>query len=208
MRPLFDSLVLLPQKDAKVAGFHVQPTTRSLYSVRLWGPLDILWADRFSSGLSALGLSILNGFARQDGSGRWGAEFLVTPIADGPDPATVDYLALTTTSVDQPSAGPIVLHDYALDGSPEQGSALYLAVRGTDRVGFLGSLIRSLAGLGLVPREMTISTSNGVAFDRFLLQTVGGRVPSDATRQKAAALLDTMVPRRNWPVSSESAIPA
>ena len=200
MRPLFDSLVLLPQtqKEAKVPGFRVLPTTRSLYSVRLWGPLELLWADRFSSGLSALGLSILNGYARQDGSGRWGAEFLVTPIAEGPDPATIDYLALTTTAVDTPDGGPLELHDYALDGSPEQGAALYLAVHGTDRVGFLGTLIRALVGLGLVPREMTISTCNGVAFDRFLLQTVGGRVPSDATRQKVAALLDSMVPRRAW----------
>jgi hypothetical protein len=66
-------------------------------------------------------------------------------------------------------------------------------------VGFLGALIRSLASLGLVPREMTISTCNGVAFDRFLLQTAGGRLPSDALRQKVATLLEGMVARRTWP---------
>jgi hypothetical protein len=199
MRPLFDSLVLLPQKDAREAGFSVVPNTRSLYSVRLWGPLELPWADRLAVGLSALGLSILNGFARQDGAGRWGAEFLITPIADGPDPVTIDYLALTRTDIAAPAGGPIVLHDYALDGSPEQGAVLYLAVRGSDRVGFLGALIRSLASLGLVPREMTISTCNGVAFDRFLLQTAGGRLPSDALRQKVATLLEGMVARRTWP---------
>jgi hypothetical protein len=177
----------------------VVPNTRSLYSVRLWGPLELPWADRLAVGLSALGLSILNGFARQDGAGRWGAEFLITPIADGPDPVTIDYLALTRTDIAAPAGGPIVLHDYALDGSPEQGAVLYLAVRGSDRVGFLGALIRSLASLGLVPREMTISTCNGVAFDRFLLQTAGGRLPSDALRQKVATLLEGMVARRTWP---------
>jgi len=206
MRPLFDSLVLLSPDDGRPSGFSVQPNTRSLYSVRLWGALEILWADRFSVGLSTLGLSILNGFARQDGTGRWGAEFLVSSVGDGPDPATIDYLELTRTVVEERQALPLMLHDYALDGSPELGSALYLAVRGTDRVGFLGSLIRSVAGLGLVPREMTISTCNGVAFDRFLLQTAAGRLPSEATRRQLAALLEGLVPRRAWSEPTAAAV--
>lgn len=196
MRALFDSQVLLSRADANAPGYRVFANTRALYSVRLWGPLDQLWADRFSLGLASLGLSILNGFARQDGAGRWGAEFLVAPSGEGPDPATVDYLALTLREATDRHAEPLVLDDYTLDGSPDHGPVLYLAVRGPDRVGFLGSLVRSLASHYLVPREMTVSTCSGVAYDRFLLQTAGGRVPSDETRRALAVTLDGTLRRR------------
>src|SRR5262245_14610007 len=97
MRALYDSLVLIPFADGSAPGFRVYPNTRALYSVRLWGPLAPLWADRFSLGLSGLGLSILNGFARQDRAELWGADFLITPTNGAVDPTTVDYLALTRT---------------------------------------------------------------------------------------------------------------
>jgi hypothetical protein len=196
MRALFDSQALLSRADASTPGYRVFVNTRALYSVRLWGPLDQLWADRFSLGLSSLGLSILNGFARQDGSGRWGAEFLVSPTAEGPDPAAIDYLALTRREAPDRQAEPLLLDDYTLDGSPEHGPVMYLAVRAPDRVGFLGSLVRSLASHYLVPREMTISTCNGIAYDRFLLQTAGGRLPSEETRRALAATLEGTLRRR------------
>ena len=49
--------------------------------------------------------------------------------------------------------GPVELTHFALDGSPDQGAALFLEVRGTDRIGFLGSLLRSLSELELSPRR-------------------------------------------------------
>lgn len=206
MRALFDSQGLLSRADANTPGYRVFANTSALYSVRLWGPLDELWADRFSLGLSALGLSILNGFARQDGAGRWAAEFLIAPSGEGPDPATVDYLALTRREAPDRLAEPLVLDDYTLDGSPEHGPVMYLAVRGPDRIGFLGSLVRSLASHSLVPREMTISTCNGVAYDRFLLQTAGGRLPSEEARRALAATLDgTLRHRRPAPGSTAAA---
>lgn len=196
MRPLYDSFVLFPLANEGAPGFRVLPNTRALYSVRLWGPLDPLWADHFSLGVSDLGLSILNGFARQDAVGAWGAEFLITPTAGAADPATVDYLALTRAEPVVRQVPPLVLDDYALDGSPERGAALYLEVRGPDRLGFLGSLLRTLAQLDLVPKEMTIGTRDGEAFDRFLVKTAGGQVPSDRARQVLAATLDRTVRRR------------
>ena len=197
MRPLYDSLVLLSPAETGNPGYRVFPNTRALYSVRLWGPLDPLWADRFTLGVSALGLSILNGFARLGGAGAWGAEFLLTPTGGAIDPATVDYLALTRTETGGArQADPLVLDDYAVDGSPERGAALYLEVRGPDRLGFLGSLLGTLARLDLVPEEMTIGTRHGQAYDRFLLKTADGQVPSDETRQVLAAALDRLVARR------------
>jgi hypothetical protein len=196
MRALYDSFVLFPLAEHGAPGFRVFPNTRALYSVRLWGPLEPLWADHFSLGLSSLGLSILNGFARQDDTGGWGAEFLITTTGGPLDPASVDYLALTQREPAPRQASAVVLDDYALDGSPERGAALYLEVRGPDRLGFLGSLLRTLADLDLVPKEMTIGTRDGQAFDRFLLKAAAGGVPSDRTRQALAATLDRLVRRR------------
>ena len=72
MRALYDSLLFTATETAE-AGFRLFPRTRTLFSVRLWGPLPALWADHFTRGLSVRGLSILNGFARQDARGAWGA---------------------------------------------------------------------------------------------------------------------------------------
>jgi hypothetical protein len=54
---------------------------------------------------------------------------------------------------------------------------------------------------------MTISTCNGVAFDRFLLQTAGGRVPTEETRRALALTLDATL-RRRGRTELVAAIPA
>jgi hypothetical protein len=170
-------------------------TTRSLYSVRLWGPLHPLWADRFTRGLSNFGISILNGFARQEHSGSWGAEFLVTPLPGAQDPKTIDYVSLTQEPP-PPHAPPLVLDGFDVDGSPERGGYLYLEVRGPDRVGFLGSLLRTLSDLGLVPKEMWVATRFGEACDRFLLTAADGRSPTEDARQALERALDDSRARR------------
>jgi len=189
MRALHDSFVLFPGPEPESVGHCVVATTRSLYSVRLWGALHPLWADRFTRGLSATGISILNGFARLEATGSWGAEFLVTPVSEDADPEAIDYVSLTRDPP-PPHAPPLVLDGFAVDGSPERGGFLYLEVRGPDRVGFLGSLLRILSELGLVPREMWISTRSGEACDRFLLAASDGSSPGDDKRQALELALD------------------
>jgi hypothetical protein len=189
MRALHDSFVLFPGAEPGSAGCRVFANTRSLYSVRLWGPLHPLWADRLTRGLAKVGISILTGFARQEPSGSWGAEFLVTPLAGAPSPETIDYVCLTQEPP-PPDAPRLVLDGFDLDGSPERGGFLYLEVRGPDRVGFLGSLLRTLSELGLVPREMWVATRFGEACDRFLLNASDGRSPTDADRLALEAALD------------------
>ena len=196
MRALHDSFVLFPGAEPGSSGYRVVANTRSLYSVRLWGPLDTLWADRLTRGLSNVGLSILNGFARQEASGLWGAEFLVTPLAGAPDPETIDYISLTHEPP-APLASQLVLDGFDLDGSPERGGFLYLEVRGPDRVGFLGSLLLKLSELELVPREMWVTTRFGEACDRFLLNSSDGRSPTDEERLALEAALDAHRPRRH-----------
>jgi hypothetical protein len=182
MPALYESLVSFPESEPGTPGYRVFAKTRSLYSVRLWGPLHPLWADRFTRGLSNMGISILNGFARQEPSGAWGAEFLVTPMPGAADPEGVDYVSLTLEPP-PPHAPPLVLDGYAVDGSPERGGLLYLEVRGPDRVGFLGSLLQTLSAQKLVPREMWVATRDGEACDRFLLSASDGSLPGDDKRR-------------------------
>jgi hypothetical protein len=195
MRALHDSFVLFPGPEPQEVGYRVFANTRSLYSVRLWGPLHPLWADRFTRGLSNVGVSILNGFARREASGSWGAEFLVTPVSGGASPETIDYVALTREPP-PPHAPPLVLDGFDVDGSPERGGFLYLEVRGPDRVGFLGSLLQILSTQSLAPREMWVATRFGEACDRFLLAGSDGHSPNDDERQALEAALDAHRPRR------------
>jgi hypothetical protein len=181
---------LLPFAAGDSPGFAVTHLTRAQWSVRLWGTLGPYWADALSLGLSDAGISILRGFARQDGSDRWIGDFALVPGPASPAPSSLDFLSLAARAPAARDGGSIVLSQYSLDGGPDVGNSLYLEVRGPDRVGFLGSLLHALAGLELSPHEMLITTRDGEAFDRFFLKTVSGGVPADEVRRALEARLD------------------
>ena len=63
-------------------------------------------------------------------------------------------------------------------------------------MGFLGSLLQTLSGLELVPREMWVATRDGEACDRFLLSSSDGTLPSDDKRLALEEALDTYQRRR------------
>jgi hypothetical protein len=184
---------LLPFAAGDAPGFAVTHLTQAHWSVRIWGTLGPYWADALSLGLSDLGISILRGFARQDASGRWIADFVLSPGPTSPAPSSLDFLSLASRPPADRDAGRLVLSHYALDGGPDVGPSLYLEVRGPDRLGFLGSLLHALAGLDLSPREMLITTRDGEAFDRFFLKTTSGAVPSQEVRHVLEAALDAAV---------------
>jgi hypothetical protein len=184
---------LLPFAAGDTPGFAVTHLTQAHWSVRIWGTLGAFWADSFSLGLSDLGISIRRGFARQDGGGRWIADFVLAPGPSSPAPSTLDFLDLASRPPGARDAGTLVLSHYALDGGPDVGPSLFLEVRGPDRLGFLGSLLHALAGLELSPREMLITTRDGEAFDRFFLKTTSGAVPSQEVRHVLEAALEAAV---------------
>ena len=193
MSSLDHRLELLPFAVDDTPGYALTHLTRAHWSVRVWGRLGPFWADAFSLGLANARISIQRGFARQDGAGRWIADFLLSPGADAPEPSSLDLLSFVLRGPAADDGGPIILSHYALDGSPDVGPSLYLEVQGPDRLGFLGSLLRSLARLELSPREMLITTSEGEAYDRFFLKTISGAVPSEATRRLLQLTLETAV---------------
>jgi hypothetical protein len=184
---------LLPFAVSDEPGYSLTHYTQAHWSIRVWGSLGPFWADSFSLALSHARIGISRGFARQDGAGRWIADFLLSPAADAPDPSTLDFLSLASGAASTHDGGPIVLSHYALDGSPDIGPALYLEVRGPDRLGFLGSLLRALARFELSPREMLITTRDGEAFDRFFLKTLSGGVPAEEVRCALESKLDAAV---------------
>lgn len=189
---LEDSLVRFPA-SGDAPGFHVARQSATLHSVRLWGCLDPAWAGNVSLGLALSGFNILGGFARRNRSDRWVAEFIIAPGDSAPPPASVDFLALSRVAHPEAHPGPVELSYFALDGSPDQGAALFLEVRGLDRIGFLGSLLRSLSDLELSPQEMTLITRNQEVSDRFLLRSLRSEVPTDAVRRSLQRMLAGMM---------------
>lgn len=185
---LEDSLVRFPA-SGDAPGFHVARQSATLHSVRLWGRLDPSWAGNVSLGLALSGFNILGGFARRNRSDRWVAEFIIAPSESAPPPASVDFLALSRVAHPEAHPGPVELSHFALDGSPDQGATLFLEVRGPDRIGFLGSLLRSLSDLDLSPQEMTLITRNQEVSDRFLLRSLRSEVPTDAVRRSLQRML-------------------
>jgi hypothetical protein len=189
---LEDSLVRFPA-SGDAPGFHVARQSATLHSVRLWGRLEPSWAGNLSLGLALSGFNILGGFARRNRADRWVAEFIIAPGDSAPPPASVDFLAMSRVAHPEAHPGPVELTHFALDGSPDQGAALFLEVRGPDRIGFLGSLLRSLSELELSPQEMTLITRHDEISDRFLLRSLRSEVPTDAVRRTLGRMLTGMM---------------
>ena len=61
---------------------------------------------------------------------------------------------------------------------------LELDVAGRDAIGFLASLLKRLARLGLFPQRMEVSTQAGEIRDRFWLRSVGGAAPTPEQAQR------------------------
>src|SRR5207245_1786385 len=72
---------LLPFAVSDEPGYSLTHWTQAHWSIRVWGSLGPFWADSFSLALSHARIGISRGFARQDGAGRWIADFLLSPAA-------------------------------------------------------------------------------------------------------------------------------
>jgi hypothetical protein len=177
--------------EMTAAGFEIAAVEPSLHRLRLYGPLDPFWADNLTLGLSAHHLNIVRGFARQLPDDRWETEFLLATEEGATDPGRIDYAALAQAPPPDKHEGPVVLDDYVLTRSGS--SSLILEVRASDRLGFLGSLLRCLSRLSLFPREMAIGTEKGEIVDRFELVAAKGEAPSESAQQALSRMLDGML---------------
>jgi hypothetical protein len=189
---LEDSLVRFPA-SGDAPGYHVAEQSATLFSIRLWGRLHAEWAGNLSLGLCRAGFNIQAGFARRNRTDRWVAEFLVSPTPDAPPPNLVDFLALSRVAHPEAHPGPVELTSFALDGSPDQGAAFFLAVRGPDRIGFLGSFLRTLSEAGVAPTQIALGTRDGEVSDRFLLRPARSDVAREDLRRSLERLFGGML---------------
>ncbi len=164
-----------------------------LQVLRLEGRLPPGWAGALSLGLSRRGIAVVRGFGRKTPRGHWVAEIQMRAGSLGRDPRAVDYGALALSGSRDVGRVAIRLEGFRVERQTP-GGPLLLEVAGEDRVGFLGSLLDSLAGLSLFPEEMEIDTLASLAHDRFQLRATGGRSPSDEAQRALGRLLRSMIP--------------
>jgi hypothetical protein len=170
----------------------VEKDPSGLSTVRLWGRLPPGWLGALSLGLARAGVGVVRGRAQRTARGRWEAELMVK--AEGElDPAALDYLGLALGVERMGTPVPIAIQEFSTWRDPARG-ALWLDLRGPDRVGFLGSLLDRLAGLALFPEEMLIETRGPIAVDRLALKSLGGLPPSAEVQAALGALLGDLRP--------------
>jgi hypothetical protein len=158
-------------------GFEIRRAGDGLCTLQLWGRLRPSWSGSLAEGLADSGLSLISGFARKIGPMRWLAEFELDCKDAKQDPLALDYLELSARTQPSPGRRPIVLHSYTVAASEKHGGSLFLEIDGSDRVGFLGSLLTGFALLSLFPEEMKIATHGGTVHDRFFLTGIGRTAP-------------------------------
>jgi hypothetical protein len=191
------ALVELEELDQPSAAptFTISSWPGGVHWLKLSGELRPCWAAWLSLGLAAVGVDVLRGRAKRAPGRSWIAELQLRAVEGGADPRSIDFASL---AADRPAAAvpvDIGLDSYYVDGSPDSGPSLFLEVRAPDRAGFLGSLLDRLAGLSLLPDEMTIDTRSGRVCDRFQLKTAEGRLPPEESRRALVTVLDGLVSR-------------
>jgi hypothetical protein len=174
-------------------GFEVRRAGDCLCNLQLWGRLRPSWSGTLAEGLADAGLSLVSGFARKIGPMRWLAEFELDCKEAKQDPLGLDYLELSARTQASGGRRPIVLHSYTVASSEKHAGSLYLEIGGSDRVGFLGSLLTGFAFLSLFPEEMKIATHAGTVHDRFFLTGIGRTAPPAQARQGLEGWLRSLV---------------
>jgi hypothetical protein len=174
-------------------GFEIRRAGEGLCNLQLWGRLRPSWSGGLAEGLADAGLSLMSGFARKIGPMRWLAEFELDCKEARQEPLALDYLELAARTQAPAGRRPIVLHSYTLAPSEKHGGSLYLEIGGSDRVGFLGSLLTGFAFLSLFPEEMKIATRAGTVHDRFFLTGIGRTSPPAHAQQGLERWLRSLV---------------
>lgn len=175
---------IIPRNDTRApSGFETLPTVSGTFEVKIWGKFPPGWIGSLSSGLSRHKISIIRGQARKSLT-YWETVFEVTKTRFATDPGNLDYLALAQEENITTPDDFFSISQFTLEPPEKHNGALYLEVKATDQLGFLGQLLNSLAFLTLFPEEISIDTVQGKIFDKFWIKGLGGNPPS-ATAQAA-----------------------
>lgn len=150
------------------------PRSRGRHALHLSGTLHAAWAGRLAAGLGARHVGVVRATARREAT-RWTAEIELDVPSGAPVPSVVDVVALMREHVAPAPARRVALSAFRL--APTRRD-LRVELRGRDKVGFLGHVLRVFEDLGLFPRAMEVETVGGEVRDVFLLQDLAGAPPS------------------------------
>jgi hypothetical protein len=162
--------------------------------VRLGGLFHTAWMASLCNRLAEVDISIDHMHARLAHESSWIAELHVVAREGGADPKAISFLELTDGSDLEPP-NPLRLDTYRVIESRSFGGTLALSFEARDALGLLGSLLASLASLGLYPVEMHIETRADRVYDCLWLWTAEGAAPSADTRMALETLLGRWVGR-------------
>ena len=174
------------------AGSSVTSWGGGMQAVKLSGELPPGWSGNLTAALSRRRISIVRGFARRIVDHRWIAELQVQPVDGGVALTDSDCLSLAWAPPAPEPPADIALDSYYVDSSPESGQYLFLEVHGYDRIGFLASLLGRLAGLSLLPEQISLETWEGRALDCFHLKAASGGPPRPETARALAGMLESL----------------
>lgn len=162
------------------------------FRLRLGGAFQNAWLASLTGRLAERHLSIDHIHARLSGDDIWIAELHLLALRGAPDPSSIHYVELAQHPEPAPTT-PFELDSFRLIESRDYGGTLMLSLEAKDSLGLLGSLLGSLARLGLLPIEMHIETREGRAYDSLWLAAHDhkGQKKADAQLLLAARALLT-----------------
>jgi hypothetical protein len=161
------------------------------FRLRLGGAFQNAWLASLTGRLAERHLSIDHIHARLSGDDIWIAELHLLALRGAPDPSSIHYVELAQHPEAAPTT-PFEVDSFRLIESRDYGGTLMLTLEAKDSLGLLGSMLGSLARLGLLPVEMHIETRDGRAYDSLWLAArdrKGQKAPDAQLLEAARALL-------------------
>ena len=187
-----------PIKDESEDSFSVPPRTpeftieklsTNLYRLSVRGCFTPGWLARLSAGLSDHKVSILCGGGRQIYGSYWEAGFEIKMAAFTDDPRKLDFRSFVEARTSVRYDESFELREFSIEQPEDPHQAVWVVVKGADKIGFLRNILKVFAFYSLFPSEIEIETIGANACDRFLLHSVGGTAPSANALQGVRELL-------------------
>lgn len=158
----------------------ISPLGGTLYKLEIIGRLAPGWIARLSTGLANYSINVIRFKAMKIAASDWSADLELDFSASQYLPANIDYMSLAKDTKTPPSVESVKLSTFVVEKSPKHGGSLYIELTGSDRIGFLASLVNMFGMYSLNPVEALIETIDNRVYDRFWLKGLGGSTPSDS----------------------------
>jgi hypothetical protein len=159
-------------------GFEITQKASGRYNLKVWGRFPPNWIANLSTGLANNRISINSGTAKKVKT-LWQADFEIAATSAAINLNRIDFLAFAMNDADAKAPDNISLTEFSLGDPKENNGSLYLELKAADQIGFLSSLLSSLAFYSLFPDAMIIETLGGRIYDRIWIKGVGGNIPSE-----------------------------